>query len=60
MEVDFLPALNLDEFVIDAKTPFSVIPAEAGIQEYLELLDPGVRRGDGLGDLLRKRHTFFT
>jgi len=43
-----------DEFVINPKTPFSVIPAEAGIQEYQELLDPGacpprrIRRGDGL------------
>ena len=27
---------------------FSVIPAEAGIQECQELLDPGFRRGDGL------------
>jgi len=34
MKLDFLLALNLDEFVINPKTPFSVIPAEAGIQEY--------------------------
>jgi hypothetical protein len=34
-----------------AKTPkkiFSVIPAEAGIQEFQEVLDPGFRRGDNL------------
>jgi hypothetical protein len=40
---------SMDEFVINHKMPFSVIPAEAGIQEYQELLDPGFRRGDGLG-----------
>jgi hypothetical protein len=32
---------------------FSVIPAEAGIQESQGLLDPGFRRGDDLKDLLR-------
>jgi hypothetical protein len=37
------------------KTPFSVIPAEAGIQEYQEVLDPGFRRGDGFNDFLRSR-----
>jgi hypothetical protein len=42
-----------DELVKSPKTPFSVIPAEAGIQECQQLLDPGFRRGDGLGDFLR-------
>jgi len=39
-----------------AKSPkgsFSVIPADAGIQEYQEVLDPGFRRGDGLEEFLR-------
>jgi hypothetical protein len=36
------------------KTPFSVIPAKAGIQEKQALLDPGFRRGDGFDDFLRK------
>jgi hypothetical protein len=31
---------------------FPVIPAKAGIQEKRGLLDPGFRRGDGLGDFL--------
>ena len=60
MDLDFLPALNLDALAINPKTPFSVIPAEAGIQEYQELLDPGDpvpekagSRGDGLDDFLR-------
>ena len=44
-----------DELVKSQKTPFSVIPAEAGIQEYQELLDPGFRRGDGVEDFLRNQ-----
>jgi len=36
------------ELARSPKTPFSVIPADAGIQEYQEVLDPGFRRGDGL------------
>jgi hypothetical protein len=44
---------KVDAFVRSQETPFSVIPAEAGIQEYQELLDPGFRRGDGFGDFLR-------
>ena len=38
------------------KTPFSVIPAEAGIQEKAAALAPGFRRGDGLDDFLLSRH----
>jgi hypothetical protein len=38
------------------KLPIFVIPAKAGIQEYQLLLDPGLRRGDGLGDFLRMCH----
>jgi hypothetical protein len=49
MEVDSLFALYLDALAKNPKTPFSVIPAEAGIQEYQKVLDPGFRRGDGLG-----------
>jgi len=32
------------------KMLFSVIPAEAGIQEHQGVLNPGFRRGDGLED----------
>jgi len=39
---------KIDDLVKSRKTPFSVIPAEAGIQEHQELLDPGFRRGDDL------------
>jgi len=39
------------------KTPFPVIPAEAGIQEYQGVLDPGFRRGDDFGDFLRTHQT---
>jgi hypothetical protein len=37
------------------KARFSVIPAEAGIQECQEVLDPGFRRGDGAEDFFRSR-----
>jgi hypothetical protein len=50
------PVLSIDRndgLVKSQETPFSVIPAEAGIQEYRGLLDPGFRRGDGLEDFLR-------
>jgi hypothetical protein len=46
----------IDGLVRSQKTSFSVIPAEAGIQEYQEVLDPGFRRGDGLEDFLRVRY----
>jgi hypothetical protein len=45
----------MDGLVKIQKTPFSVIPAEAGIRESQELLDPGFRRGDGLEGFLRDR-----
>jgi hypothetical protein len=48
-------AVKFDAFVKSRISVFSVIPAEAGIQEYQGLLDPGFRRGDGLGDFLRVR-----
>ncbi len=44
---------KVNDPVKSQKTPFSVIPAEAGIQEYRGLLDPGFRRGDGMEDFLR-------
>jgi hypothetical protein len=46
---------NVEGFVKSPKTLYSVIPAEAGIQERQGLLDPGFRRGDGLEDFLRDR-----
>jgi hypothetical protein len=45
--------MNIDGLAKSPKLPIFVIPAKAGIQEYQLLLDPGVRRGDGLGDFLR-------
>jgi hypothetical protein len=44
---------KFDGFVKSLKTPVSVIPAKAGIQEKQALLDPGFRRGDGFDDFLR-------
>jgi len=38
---------KIDEIVKSQKAPFCVVPAEAAIQEYREILDPGFRRGDG-------------
>jgi hypothetical protein len=41
---------NLDDFV-KRRIPFEfVIPAEAGIQLFQEVLDPGFRRGDDSRD----------
>jgi len=45
--------VKVDGLVRSQKTSSSVIPAEAGIQEYQEVLDPGFRRGDGFDDFLR-------
>jgi len=44
--------MKFDELAKSPKTPFSVIPAEAGIQEYQEVLNPVFQRGD---DFLRSR-----
>jgi hypothetical protein len=49
----FYETINIYAFVKSRKTPFSVIPAKAGIQEKQALLDPGFRRGDGFDDFLR-------
>jgi hypothetical protein len=43
-------SINLDELVKSPKSPFSVIPAKAGIQflrALTECLDAGFHRGDG-------------
>jgi len=45
--------INNDELVKNRKPAFYVIPAEAGIQDCQEILDPGFRRGDGLEDFSR-------
>jgi hypothetical protein len=51
--LSFLNSSILDGLVKSPKLPIFVIPAKAGIQEYQLLLEPGLRRGDGLGDFLR-------
>jgi hypothetical protein len=48
-------AINVEEFIKIRKTPFFVIPAEAGIKSNQVVMDPGVRRGDSLGNFLRSR-----
>jgi hypothetical protein len=50
---------NLDEFAKILIFLFSVIPAKAGIQLFQGVLDPGVRRGDGLKDFLRARQSLL-
>jgi hypothetical protein len=54
-ELGYWRAIKIDGLVKSQKTPSSVIPAKAGIQEYQELLDPGFRRGDGLEGFLQGR-----
>jgi hypothetical protein len=44
---------KFDELVKSQKPGFSVIPAEAGIQLFQGVLDPGFRRGDDPRDFLR-------
>ena len=39
-----------DELAKSRKTPFSVIPAEAGIQSFQKLLDSHLRGSDDVGD----------
>jgi hypothetical protein len=48
--------LIFDEPVKSRFFPFSVIPAEAGIQPFQTVLDPSVRRGDDMKDFLRFHH----
>jgi hypothetical protein len=45
--------LDLDDLVKSLQIPLFVIPAEAGIQLFQDVLDPGFRRGDGVFDFLR-------
>jgi hypothetical protein len=44
--------IKFDEIVESRASPFSVIPAEAGIQSFQAVLDPGVRRGDDMEGFL--------
>jgi hypothetical protein len=44
---------KIDELVKSGQIIFTVIPAEAGIQPFRAVLDPGVRRGDDMKDFLR-------
>jgi hypothetical protein len=44
---------KVDGLVKSPKNLFFVIPAEAGIQCFQTLLDPGFCRGDGSNDFLR-------
>jgi hypothetical protein len=37
---------NIDDLVKSRNSVKSVIPAEAGIQVFQQVLDPGFRRGD--------------
>jgi hypothetical protein len=44
--------MNSDLVAKSRPIPFSVIPADAGIQFFRAFLDPGVRRGDDMKDFL--------
>jgi len=57
--------INCDELVKSWKMPFCVLPAEAGIQEYQELLGPGDpipakagSRGDGVEGFLQSHQSW--
>jgi len=51
--------MKFDGPVRSPKSPFSVIPAKAGIQEKQALLDPGFRRGDGIDECLRDHQVYW-
>jgi hypothetical protein len=53
LRVKIIYHLKIDEPVKSRLIPLSVIPAEAGIQSFQAVLDPGVRRGDDMKDFLR-------
>jgi hypothetical protein len=53
-----LPVRNFDELVKSRQIPFPVIPAEAGIQFFHAVLDPGVRRGDDMKDFFTTSSIF--
>jgi hypothetical protein len=44
---------TLDGLIKSRQIHFSVIPAEAVIPSFRDVLDPGVRRGDDIKDFLR-------
>jgi hypothetical protein len=44
---------KIDDLVKSRNSIKFVIPAKAGIQLFLDVLDPGFRRGDALRDFLR-------
>jgi len=48
---------NGDGLIKSRQIPFFVIPAEAGIQLFQDVLDPGFRRGDDPPDFLRVHQT---
>jgi len=48
--------VTVDGFVKSLKTSFGVIPAKAGIQCFLIVLDACLRRHDGVSDFLRVCH----
>ncbi|MDA8142088.1 MAG: hypothetical protein M0036_25855 [Desulfobacteraceae bacterium] len=48
--------INFDGLVKSSTTVVNVIPAKAGNQEYLVVLDPRLRGGDAFLDLLRLHH----
>jgi hypothetical protein len=52
-----LQIANIDEPVKSRQIPFFVIPAEAGIQLFQNVVDSGFRRGDDPIDFLRN-HRF--
>ena len=41
---------GLRDYLKMAQRPLNVIPAKAGIQVCMRVLDPGVRRGDGVSE----------
>jgi len=53
LKTQIFPFFNFDELVKSRNSIEFVIPAQAGIQLFQDVLDPGFRRGDDLRDFLR-------
>jgi len=51
--------MHLDELVKSLKSVFFVIPAEAGIQYFQQVIDSGFRRSDDVSDFFRSHESWY-
>jgi hypothetical protein len=51
--------MHLDELVKSLKSVFFVIPEEAGIQYFQQVIDSGFRRSDDVSDFFRSHESWY-